>query len=148
MAESLKLGTTYNVVKEDGFATIKVADENFFIAKAKEIGIEKKTLEQVSKFRESYLNAAIEEAAMEAKKVMEEDSDIKEAEVESPFGIGKSSKIKTHVLREKTIRVPGDGNKTITKTVIKPIVESREFVFPKSKRKELENKLTEALLKV
>jgi hypothetical protein len=148
MAEKLELGAEYTVEKENGFATIKVTNEHLFVEKAKEAGIEKKTLEQVSKFREAYLNAAVEEAAMEAKRVMEEDKDIKEAEVDTPNGIGKSSKIKTYVLREKTMRVPGPDNKTITKTVIKNVVESREFLFPKSKRKELENKLTEALLNV
>jgi len=149
MATELDLsGIEYEVTKDNGFATIVAKDENIFVEKAKEAGIEKKTLEQVSKFRELYLNAGIEANGMKMKEVMEEDKDIKEGEVTLWNGLGKSTKIKTHVLREKTMRIPGDGNKTITKSVVKNVIESREFVYPKSKRKDLEAKLTSALLSV
>jgi len=149
MATELDLsGIEYEVTKDNGFATIVAKNENLFVEKAKEHGIEKKTLEQVSKFKELYLHSGIEANAMKMKSVMEDDKDIKEGEVTLWNGLGKSTKIKTHVLREKTMRIPGDGNKTITKSVIKNVVESREFVYPKTKRKELEAKLTSALLNI
>jgi len=149
MATELDLGgMEFEVTKDNGFASVVAKNENIFVEKAKEAGIEKKTLEQVSKFREAFLHAGVEANVEKLKEVMEEDESIKEGEGTTWFGLGKSTKIKTHVLREKTMRIPGGDNKSITKSVVKNVVESKEFIFPKTRRKELEKKLTSALLNI
>ena len=147
-ATELTLTPEYEVTKDNGVAVITVKDENFFVAEAEKAGIEKSMLEKVSKFKETYLHAAIEAATAEVQTVLGEDKDLKEAEVTTPYGTNKSTNIVTHVLRSKTMRVPGDGNKTITKSVVKNFVNSKEYNYPKTRRKALEAKLTEALLAV
>ena len=138
-------GTEFEVSKENGVANIKATDEKLYVEKAKEVGISKKTLEETAKFDEVYLNKAFEEAVAEAEKVMKEDKDIKEAEIQIPFGVQKSSKVKTYVVREKTHRIPGK-DETVTKPQIKVVVESHRYNITTSKRKSLENKLKETLL--
>ena len=76
-----------------------------------------------------------------------DDEDIKNAEVTTPNGIGKSATIQTFIQREKTGPIPG-SDKTYRKSIVKTVVNSREYVYPKTKRKALEQKLTDALLNV
>jgi len=147
-AEELVLTPEFNVEKDNGVAIITVKDENFFVEKAKEAGIEKSTLEKVTKFRELYLHAAIEATGVEVESVLGSDDTLKEAEVTIPFGINKSTNITTHVIKSKTIRIPGGDNKTVTKSVVKTFVNSKEFNYPKTRKTALEKKLTAALLNV
>ena len=147
MAIEVNIKPEYEVAKDNGVAVIKVKNENMFVEAAKEAGIEKKTLEEVSKFKEAYLAAANEAAVDEVKVVMEKDADIKNAEVTTPFGVGKSTNIQTFIQREKTGPIPGT-DKTYRKSIVKTVVNSREYVYPKTKRKALEQKLTDALLNV
>jgi len=146
MSITVEADFDWQVEKDNGAAKIKVANEKAFVESAKKAGIEKKTLESVAKFQEAYLHNAVEESIAKAEEVFKGDKDLTEAEASVPFGVGKSSKIVTHVLREKTFKIPGT-DKTVTKPVIKTWVEAHAFNYPKSKRKELENKLKDALLK-
>jgi len=147
MAIEVNIKPEYEVTKDNGTAVIKVKNDNLFVEAAKEAGIEKKTLEEVSKFKEAYLAAANEAAVDEVLVIMKDDEDIKNAEVTTPNGIGKSANIQTFVQREKTGPIPGT-DKTYRKSIVKTVVNSREYVYPKTKRKALEQKLTDALLNV
>ena len=147
MAIEVNIKPEYEVVKDNGTSVITVKDENLFVEAAKEAGIEKKTLEEVSKFKEAYLAKANELAIDQVLTVMKDDESVKNAEVTTPAGLTKSTNIQTFVQREKTGPIPGT-DKTYKKSVIKTVVNSREYVFPKTKRKALEQKLTDALLNV
>jgi len=147
MAIEVNINPEYEVKKDNGTAVITVKNDNMFVEAAKEAGIEKKTLEEVSRFKEAYLAAANEAAVDEALVVMKDDEDIKNAEVTTPNGIGKSVNIQTFIQREKTGPIPG-SDKTYRKSIVKTVVNSKEYVYPKTKRKALEQKLTDALLNV
>jgi len=147
-AQELTLSPEFEVSKENGIATITVKDENYFVAEAEKAGIEKATLEKVSKFKEQFLHAAIEVSGDKALEEFKGDADLKEAEVVVPFGTNKSTNITTHALRSKTMPMPGKPGETLTKSVVKTFVNSKEFNYPKSRRKALEKKLTDALLDV
>ena len=113
--------------------------ESTYVEVAKANGIEKSTLEKIEKFDEAFMKAAVEKAVEEAGTLFKENKDIKEIEVSSPFGTTKSQKIDTYIQREREFKNPGNGQ-VVKKSVIK-ITESKRYTFPKSKRKELENKL-------
>ena len=150
VAAEVVVNPEWEVTKENGFATIKAKDEKLFLETAKEHGITKGELDKVAKFKEKYLHAATNASAEIVKKTMVSDADIKEAGVTVPNGLGKSSVIKTHVLREKEYKVQGRFTKSgkdevMKKTVVKTYVEASEYNYPKSKRKELEKSIFDAI---
>ena len=150
VAAEVVLKPEWEVEKDNGFATIKVKEGNLFVATAKEHGITKGELEKVAKFKEKYLHAAVDAATSEVQRVMTSDKDIKEAVVTVPNGTGKSSVIKTHVLREKEYKIQGRFSKSgkdeiMKNTVVKTYVEAAEYNYPKAKRKKLEKAMYAAM---
>ena len=147
--ENKSLNPEWNVEVKDGFGEIK-ANDDLFITKAEEAGITKKELEKVSKFKKSFMHSAVEDSIAEAEKLFKENADVKEVEVTVPYGVDKSSKVKTHILREKEIKINAKFSKSgkdeiLKKSSITTYVESHEYSYPKTKRKELEKSLYEAI---
>jgi len=137
-------GVESKVEKNGNVANITVGDEKLYVEKAKEAGIEKKTLETVAKFDEAYLNAAVENAVEKSEKVFLDDKDIEEIVVTTPFGINKSSKIHTQVKRAVTSPIPGT-DKTVTKPRIKNVVNTNRYNVPKAKLKRLADSLNKKI---
>jgi len=133
------------VEKNGGVANVKVGDEKLYVEKAKEVGLTKKVLEEVGRFDEAYLNAAVENAAKEAEEIMVNDGDIEEVVVTTPFGINKSSTTVTQIKRSVTSPIPGT-DRTVTKSRIKNMVHTTRYSVPKAKLKRLADKITEKVL--
>jgi len=133
------------VEKNGGVANVKVGDEKLYVEKAKEVGLTKKVLEEVGRFDEAYLNAAVENAAKKAEEIMVNDGDIEEVVVTTPFGINKSSTTVTQIKRSVTSPIPGT-DKTVTKSRIKNMVHTTRYSVPKAKLKRLADKITEKVL--
>ena len=90
-------------------AVLRAEDENLFAERAKEEGIDKKTIKMVDDFRAKYAEFVVGEAANAATEVLKENADVKKVEVIAPFGAIKSDVLDTVVYRERTVRDPQTG---------------------------------------
>ncbi len=90
-------------------AVLKVENENLFVEKAKEKGIDKKTIKTVDDFRAEYAEFVVGEASKAATDVFKENDEVKKVEVIAPFGVLKSDVLDTIVYRERTVRDPQTG---------------------------------------
>lgn len=141
---SLK-GSEVEVEKQASLAKVKVGDEKLYVEKAKEAGIEKKTLETVAHFDEAYINAAVDNAVAEAETILTKDKEIEEVVVTTPFGVNKSSVATTQIKRAVTSPIPGTDKK-VTKSRVKNVVSTTRYNVSKAHIKKLADALSEKVI--
>ena len=137
----------YKVDINDKVATITNDDEKYYVKKAAEVGIDKKTLEKVGKFDEAYLKGTYKSALKEIEKVFVENKDVENVTASNVFGLGKSQKIEVDVQRARTSRIPGT-DETVTKPGIKVIVTSPRYNISKAEIKRDRDALADMIINV
>jgi len=137
----------YKVDINDKVANIVNENEKYYIEKAAEVGIDKKTLEKVSKFDETYLKGTYKNALKEIEKVFVENKNVENVTASNVFGLGKSQKVEVDVQRARTSRIPGT-DETVTKPGIKVIVTSPRYNISKAEIKRDRDALAEMIINV
>jgi hypothetical protein len=132
----------FETTKTGDVVTLKCTEEDAYY---KGTELSKKVIKEVFDHTHAYLTSKAEEAAVEATKVMEDDSDINKVIVTYPYSPSKRGELNIVANRSQTFRSPTDGSEVI-KSTLKVVVKDPFNKVSKTTIRGLTGKMTESLL--
>lgn len=128
----------------DELVTINYTDKGAFMA---ECPVDKQVAEEVAKHSEDFIKDVTTFVADVAIERFKKDSKLEQIIVSVPYGPTGDGSVKVAATREKTFRVPGSDNKTVTRPDITTKVTHSSIKAGKKHIETLQDSMLEALKK-
>lgn len=128
----------------DELVTISYNDKDVYMA---ECPVDKKTAIEVAKHSEEFIKDVTSFVAEVATERFKDDSKLEQVIVSVPYGPTGTGSVKVAATREKTFRVPGSDNKTISRPDITTKVTHASIKAGKKHIETLQDAMLDALKK-
>ena len=134
----------FEVNKVEDVASLTYKDDKVFVANAP---FELDDLKKLEDYKKQYIKEATSIAVDKAIQVLKKDSNIDRVIAKVPFTTSSKGSVEISIDREKTFRVPGEENKTVTKPKVTTIVTEPYNKLSKNYMLKIEESISVALSK-
>lgn len=142
MSKAFNADQLKEVKVTDEMLTLKYSDKKVYMT---DCAVEEDVVKQVFKHNGEFIKSATEFAANTATEKFKEDDKLQKIEMEIPYGPTGAGSVSVFATREKTFRVPGSDNKTITRPDITTKVKDQSLKAGKKYIESLQDAMLEAL---
>lgn len=149
MATEVKDKTIFNIKdfvleKVDDTASLSYKDDKVYVTNAP---FDLEDLKKLEDYKKEYIREATNVAVDKAIEVLKKDSNIEKVIAKVPFTTSNKGSVEIAIDREKTFRVPGEENKTVTKPKVTTIVTEPYNKLSKNYMLKIEESISTALSK-